>query len=177
MTFSVRLLSVQSTLLSTSASASQNPWWLVPVLSGVFALFGVLIAQGVVLYLANRNEKRRSEPELIRQCAIFSSACGRLKNELQLKEPSIRNFACIDDLETSHEALTIIAPNEIDAAAEGIISVIPVIFHAEKFGDTANREKYMSQLFLAHRIFIDTVRTAESICTCAYDTTSRSATT
>jgi hypothetical protein len=132
MTFSLHLLSIQSTLLTATASASQNPWWVTPLLSGAFALVGVLIAQGVVLYLANRNEKRRSEPELLRQCAVFSAACGRLKNELQLKDRLARNLSCLDDLEASHDALMIIASNEIDTAAEGVIGVIPLIFDAEE---------------------------------------------
>jgi hypothetical protein len=55
------------------------------LLSGVFVLAGVLIAQGIVLYLAGRTDRRRSDPELLKQCAIFSSAVGRFKRQLATK--------------------------------------------------------------------------------------------
>src|ERR1022692_3564074 len=116
---------LQSTFLHTGASQPQDPWWSTPLLSGLFALVGVLIAQGVVLYLASRNDKRRSEPELLKHCAVFSAACGRLKNELALKKHADRDLSCLDVLEASHDALMIIAPPEIDSAAESVISVIP----------------------------------------------------
>src|SRR5215212_4079565 len=99
---------------------SGTAWWQTPLLAGAFALVGVLIAQSIVLYLARKNDRRRSDSELLKHCALFSAACGRLKRELTYSEPEDRDYSCLDDLEAAHEALNILAPNEIDKAAERV---------------------------------------------------------
>lgn len=68
---------------------AQTIWWYTPLLSGIFALIGVSIAQLIVLRLAHKNDLRRSEPELLKQCAEFSAACGRLKERSPLRNPEI----------------------------------------------------------------------------------------
>jgi hypothetical protein len=136
----------------------QHNWWYIPLLSGIFALVGVLIAQGVVLYLAHRNDKRRSEPELLRHCAEFSAACGKLKRELSLREHADRNLDCIGDLDSSYDALIIIGTPEIEEAAERFIGLIPLVFDAETTGNTEEHNKIMRRLFWAHTEFIDAVR-------------------
>lgn len=103
-------------------TTSQQRWWYTPLLSGLFALIGVLIAQGVVLYLVRRNDKRRSEPELLKHCAEFSAACGQLKRELSLKDPAARDLSSISQLDTSLDALTIIATPDIENAAERLLA-------------------------------------------------------
>jgi undecaprenyl pyrophosphate synthase len=101
-------------------------WWWTPVLSGIFALTGVLIAQSIVLYLARRTNRRRSDIELLKHCALFSAACGRLERELALKTPNEWDYKCLDDLEAASDAINISAPPEIEKAAEHVVGWIPL---------------------------------------------------
>src|SRR5258708_15422567 len=145
-------------LRGTTSATSQQNWWYIPLLSGIFALVGVLIAQGVVLYLARRNDKRRSEPELLRHCAEFSAACGRLKRELSLRNPADRDMSYIRQLDASLDALTIIATPEIEDAAERFVGMLQTTLDAEASGNQAEHDKCMSELFRAHMQFTDAVR-------------------
>ena len=100
---------------------------LVPVLSGVFALIGVSIAQGIVLYLARKNERRRSDPELLKQCATFSSAAGRFKREIATKPRNDWDLDCLDALEDAADSIDIIGTPEIERAAERLIGYVPLV--------------------------------------------------
>ena len=146
-------------ILGVAASTtSQQPWWYTPLISGLFALIGVLIAQGVILCLARRNDKRRSEPELLKHCAEFSAACGRLKRELSLKSAADRDLSSISQLNASHDALIIIATPEIEHAAERFIGLLQIVLDDEASGNEEEHRKHLSGLFQAHRQFTDAVR-------------------
>jgi hypothetical protein len=127
-------------------------------LTGCFALIGVLIAQGVVLYITRRNDKRRSEPELLKHCANFSAACGRLKRELALKKPEDWDLSCLDQLNASSDALVIIATPEIEDAAEKIEGIIQLVFMAHEETNKTDFDEQLSRLFRAQMRFTDTVR-------------------
>lgn len=147
-----------ATLGVAASTTSQQPWWYTPLMSGLFAFIGVLIAQGVVLFLAHRNDKRRSEPELLKHCAEFSAACGRLKRELSLKSAADRDLSSISQLDASHDALIIIATPEIEHAAERFIGVLQIVLDEEAAGNQAEHRKHLSGLFQAHMQFSDAVR-------------------
>jgi hypothetical protein len=141
-----------------SSSATSN-WWYTPLLSGAFALVGVLIAQSIVLYLARRNDSRRSEPELLKHCATFSAACGRIKREFALNSPEERKLDdSIMQLESSLDAIAIIGTPEIETAAEKFVGLVPLIFEFEKRTDTVRLEDTLSALFQAHMKFVAAVR-------------------
>jgi hypothetical protein len=144
--------------VAVSSSPQSSAWWYTPLLSGIFALTGVLIAQLIVLYLARRNDNRRSEPELLKHCATFSAACGELKREFALKRPEERNLSSISQLESSYDAIEIIGTPEIEMAAERFIGIVPLIFHYEKHDDKNGLEESKSQLFQAHMQFVAAVR-------------------
>ena len=107
-------------------------WWQTPLLAGACALLGVLIAQLVVLRIARRNERNRSEPELLRQCAAFSVATGKLKREFA-RRPSTPNLAAIEDLEAAADALDIIGTDALQDAAREVIGVMPLLTEPGKF--------------------------------------------
>ena len=127
-----------------------------PLLSGFFALIGVLIAQCIVLYLARRTDRRRSEPELLRQCAIFSSAAGRFKREVVTKPRVDWNLDCLSELEEAADSIVIIGTPEIEGAAERFIGFIPLILDPERSKE--DKERARQGIFDSHRLFIDAVR-------------------
>jgi hypothetical protein len=132
----------------------ETMWWQVPVLTGSFALVGVLIAQSIVLWLARRNDRRRSEPELLKQCAAFSVAAGRLK--AQISQSDDPDLSAIDDVEAAADAIIIIGTPALEDAIETFIGRVPVAIAPEKFGVDA--EEAARDLFTAHRDFIDAAR-------------------
>jgi hypothetical protein len=103
-----RLLASHGGIHVVIDNQSQTVWWHTPVLAGVFALVGVLIAQSVALWLARRSDRRRADPELLKQCAAFSAAAGRLKRELALRSDS-PDLSCIADLDAASDAIDLIA--------------------------------------------------------------------
>lgn len=127
-----------------------------PLLSGLFALVGVLIAQGIVLYLARRTDRRRSDPELLKQCAKFSSAAGQLKREIATKPRSKWELDCLDALEEASDSINIIGTPEIEDAVDRFIGYVPLLLDPGKHG--ANAERARQGIFDSHRIFIDAVR-------------------
>ena len=146
------------TLGVAASTTPQQPWWSTPLLRGLFALIGVLIAQVVVLYLARRNDMRRSEPELLKHCAEFSAACGRLKRELSLQDAADRDLSSISQLDASLDALTIIATPEIENAAERFVGMLQIVINEEAAGNQTEHDKYLSELFRAHMAFTGAVR-------------------
>jgi hypothetical protein len=127
-----------------------------PLLSGLFALIGVLIAQGIVLYLARRTDRRRSDPELLKQCAIFSSAVGRLKREITTKPRNEWDLDCLDALEEAADSIDIIGTPEIEDAVDRLIGYIPLVLNPEQFEVSADRAH--QGVFDSHREFIAAVR-------------------
>jgi hypothetical protein len=67
-----------------------------------------LTAQGIVLYLARRTDRQRSDPELLKQCAKFSSAAGRFKRDIATKPREEWDLSSLDDLEDASDAIDII---------------------------------------------------------------------
>ncbi|NIL83208.1 hypothetical protein RhoFasGS6_00554 [Rhodococcus fascians] len=126
------------------------------LLSGLFALIGVLIAQGVVLWLARRTEKKRTDPELLKQCAMFSAAAGRFKRDIATKPRNDWDLSSLGSLEEASDSIDIIGTPAIERAAEKVIAIIPLLLDHEKFGVDYNETS--SQLFAAHRHFTDAVR-------------------
>ena len=126
------------------------------LLSGIFTVTGVLIAQGIVLYLARRTDRRRSDPELLKQCAKFSSAAGRFKRDVATKPRDDWDLSSLDALEDAADSIVIIGTPEIESAAERLIGYIPLALEPEKFDMDAKRVH--QGLFASHREFIDAVR-------------------
>ncbi|SLG36767.1 hypothetical protein [Mycobacteroides abscessus] len=126
------------------------------VLSGLFALIGVLIAQGVVLFLARKNERRRSDPELLKQCAAFSSAAGRFKREIATRPRDDWDLDCLDALEEAADSITIIGTPEIEDAVDRFIGYIPLVLNPERF--EVSLSEVRQGIFDSHRTFIDAVR-------------------
>jgi hypothetical protein len=133
-----------------------DQWWHTPLLAGAFALIGVLIAQCVVLWLARRNERNRSEPELLRQCAAFSVATGRLKREFATS-PHAPNLSAIDDLDAASDAIDIIGTPDIEAAATAVIGALPMLIQPGRFADE-DRQESLQRLFQAHMAFVAACR-------------------
>jgi hypothetical protein len=131
-------------------------WWQTPLLAGAFALVGVLIAQGIVLWLARRTERNRSEPELLRQCAAFSVATGKLKREFA-QRPDGPNLGAIADLEAASDALDIIGTPEIEDAARDVVGAIPLLMHPGRYAHE-DREASLDRLFRAHTVFVAACR-------------------
>ncbi|MFC8042967.1 hypothetical protein [Nocardia sp. NPDC057353] len=151
-------MSADVLVLATNCSSPPNPgaWWYAPVLTGIFALIGVLLAQVVVLRIAQRNDRRRSDPELLKQCAAFSSAVGRLKREVSLTPRSVWDLSCLTDLEAAADSILIIGTPEIGDAVDAVISCIPMILSPEDFEH--QEERSQRHLFAMHRRFTDEVR-------------------
>jgi hypothetical protein len=127
------------------------------IISAAVALIGVLIAQSIVLILARRNERRRSDPELLKQCAAFSSAAGRFKRDVATKPREEWDLSALDALEEASDSIDIIGTPEIELAAEKLIGYIPLALNPEAFGDDA--EKVARQgIFDSHRQFVAAVR-------------------
>jgi hypothetical protein len=127
-----------------------------PLLSGLFALVGVLIAQGIVLYLARRTDRQRSDPELLKQCAKFSSAAGRFKRDGATKARDDWDLSSLDDLEDASDAIDIIGTPEIERAAERLIGFVPLLLRPER--DSADEKIARKGIFDSHREFTDAVR-------------------
>jgi hypothetical protein len=139
-----------------AGGTSPDHWWQTPLLAGAFALVGVLIAQCVVLWLARRIERNRSEPELLRQCAAFSVATGRLKREFATAsgEPDL---SAIDDLDAASDAIDIIGTPEIEAAATAVIGSLPMLIQPGQHVDE-DRQQSLRRLFDAHMAFVAACR-------------------
>ena len=145
---------MQVQLAAVGIAASGNSgihWWQTPLLAGAFALLGVLIAQIVVLRIARRNERNRSEPELLRQCAAFSVATGKLKREFA-RRPSTPNLAAIEDLEAAADALDIIGTDALQDAAREVIGVMPLLTEPGEF-TKKDFDSSLKRLFYAHIAF------------------------
>ncbi|CUR59088.1 hypothetical protein NOCA2570018 [metagenome] len=145
----------QLAVAKTDESATDQ-WWQTPLLAGAFALVGVLIAQCVVLWLARRNERNRSEPELLRQCSAFSVATGRLKREF-VTSPDAPNLSAIGDLDAAADAIDIIGTPDIEAAATAVIGSLPMLIQPGRFVDE-DRQESLHRLFSAHMAFIAACR-------------------
>jgi len=143
-------------VVATTESPATNQWWQTPLLAGAFALVGVLIAQCVVLWLARRNDRNRSEPELLRQCAAFSVATGRLKREF-VTSPDAPDLSAIDDLDAASDAIDIIGTPDIEAAATAVIGALPMLIQPGKFVDE-DRQESLRHLFRAHMAFVAACR-------------------
>ncbi|MCT6736534.1 MULTISPECIES: hypothetical protein [Rhodococcus erythropolis group] len=126
------------------------------LLSGAFALAGVLIAQTIVLLLARRNDRRRSDPELLKQCAKFSSAAGRFKRDVATKARGDWNFSSLDDLEDAASSLQIIGTPEIEQAAERLIGYVPLVLDPKAYD--VDPQAATAGIFNSHREFTDAVR-------------------
>jgi hypothetical protein len=126
------------------------------LLTGSFALTGVLIAQCIVLLLARRSDRRRSDPELLKQCARFSSAAGRFKRDIATKPREDWDFASLDALEDAADSIDIIGTPEIERAAERLIGYVPLALEPEAFGVDAKTAR--KGIFDSHRDFTDAVR-------------------
>lgn len=126
------------------------------LLSGIFALVGVLIAQTIALTLAWRADRRRSDPELLRQCAWFSSSAGRFKRDVTTKSREDWDLTALTDLEAAGDSIAIIGTPEIERAAERLIGSIAVVMAARTDGDELKLAS--KEIFDSHREFTDAVR-------------------
>lgn len=102
--------------------------------------------------------ERRSEPELLKHCADFSAACGRIKRELALKKPTNRDFSCIPQMEAACDALAVIGTPEIETAADRFVGIFQATLMSEASANRSEHEKCLSELFVAHMQFIAAVR-------------------
>jgi len=102
--------------------------------------------------------ERRSEPELLRHCADFSAACGRIKRELALKKPTDRDLSCVSQLEAANDALAVIGTPEIENAADRFVGMLQATLMDEAAGNLSEHEKDLSELFKAHMQFTAAVR-------------------
>ncbi|WP_027500796.1 hypothetical protein [Rhodococcus sp. UNC363MFTsu5.1] len=128
----------------------------IALLSGAFALTGVLIAQCIVLLLARRTDRRRSDPELLKQCAKFSSAAGRFKRDISTKPREDWDFGALDMLEDASDSIDIIGTPEIERAAERLIGYVPLVLEPEVYG--VDPKDARRGIYDAHREFTGAVR-------------------
>lgn len=126
------------------------------LLTGTFALTGVLIAQCVVLLLARQNERRRSDPELLKQCAAFSSAAGRFKRDIATKPREDWDLSALDALEEASDSINIIGTPEIESAVERLIGYVPLVLEPGQFN--VNEQEAIQRIFDSHRQFVAAVR-------------------
>jgi len=136
---------------TAGAGSAGAHWWQTPLLAGAFALLGVLIAQLVVFGIARRNERNRSEPQLLIQCAAFSVATGRLKREFA-RRPNTPNLAAVEDLEAAADALDINGTDALQDAAREVIGVMPLLIEPGKFTEE-HFDDSLKRLFYAHMAF------------------------
>lgn len=136
-------------------------WWRTPVLTGIFALIGVLIAQCVVLYLALRAERRRADPELLKHCAAFAAAAGHVYRT-QTRAFSRRDqdeldlTPVLDQLETAWDSISIVATPGIESAASTVMEHVAVATGREV--TRADREIARRLLASSHDDFVNAVR-------------------
>ena len=126
------------------------------LISGAVALTGVLIAQSIVLILARRNDRRRSDPELLKQCAAFSSAAGRFKRDIATKPRDEWDLSSLDALEEASDCIDIIGTPEIELAADQLIGFIPLVLQPEAFD--VDEKTARRNVFEAHMQFVAEVR-------------------
>lgn len=126
------------------------------LLSGLFALIGVLIAQGIVLSLARKNERRRSDPELLKQCAAFSSAVGRFKRQIATMPREQWDLDCLGELEEAADSIMIIGTPEIEDAVDRLIGFIPMVLNPKRYEGRSDEAR--QGVFDSHRVFVDSVR-------------------
>lgn len=126
------------------------------LLTGSFALTGVLIAQCIVLLLARRNDRRRSDPELLKQCAAFSSAAGRFKRDIATKPRDEWDLSALDSLEEASDSIDIIGTPEIESAAERLIGYVPLVLEPKRFN--VEEQDAVQGIFDSHRQFVAAVR-------------------
>jgi hypothetical protein len=133
--------------------AANQAWWHVPLLSAAAALVGVLLAQGVVLWIYRQNERRRGDPELLRQCAAFNVALGKVKRALS--ENAVPSD--LGELEEAFDSLNIIAPDGILEIVDRIWGDIGAVL---MFGDELadDREQLVSGIFRRQMDFTQAVR-------------------
>jgi hypothetical protein len=134
--------------------------WQTPTITFV----GIIIAQCVLLYIARHNDKRRADPELIKQCTQLSMALGRFKREMA-RSPSDRDPAYLEDLESALYSIALMAPTEIDEAATIVIHKVNSLLEVEaallKSETKKNIQKYKdaaSEVTHYQKAFINVVR-------------------
>lgn len=70
---------------------------------------------------------RRSDPELLKQCAAFSSAAGRFKRDIATKPRDEWDLSSLDVLEEASDSIDIVGTPEIESAAERMIGYVPLV--------------------------------------------------
>jgi hypothetical protein len=136
------------------ASSVAQSWWNVPLVSGLAALFGVLLAQGVVLWIYWQNERRRGDPELLRQCASFSVALGKVKRALyEYERPT-----AIDELDEASESLNIIAPDAILEIVDIIRGDVGIVLMMNDSDSADIRDQALTRIFRKQMEFTQAVR-------------------
>jgi hypothetical protein len=115
--------------------------------------------QSVVLWTYRRNERRRIDPELLRQCAAFSVAVDRLKRELHFgtaDRPELTKH--LDALDAAAASLTIIGSDDIQQVVDEIVGDIASVLFAERRGDDAERDEALTRVFEKQMEFTQVVR-------------------
>ena len=141
---------------SCAAAGSSNPWPTV-LFSAVAALVGVLIAQLVVLRIHRRDEERRVDPELLRQCAEFSVAVDVFKQRFHADLPL--DEAWLEKLQAAHTSLGLIGPDSLLEITDLIVGdIAALLFARSRTGFDTDQDASRKLLLRRHMEFTQASR-------------------
>ncbi|MCA1702352.1 MAG: hypothetical protein LC808_03420 [Actinobacteria bacterium] len=96
-------------------AVTEAPWWGVPVVAGVFALLGVLIAQVVSLTNEKRKDRRRLDNDVREVCTRLLKVSAQLQAKGSIKGP------LLGEMLNSNTELQLIAPVSIAKAGGQLV--------------------------------------------------------
>jgi hypothetical protein len=148
--------------------SSQYPWWGVPLVAGVFALAGVLLAQLVTLRISDQNirhdidvqwnsEKRRIYSAFLAECAqalIVLGASRRGDGEVPRNIDPIR-------LSLLAYEMQLVASKELSILAAELSRATQRVVEASQQSESVDESAYMQirqQAFVASTKFIECAR-------------------
>jgi hypothetical protein len=139
-----------------AASGSSNPWP-IALFSAVAALVGVLIAQLVVLRLHRRDEDKRIDPELLRQCSEFSVAVDEFKQRFDAGLPLSEEW--LERLQAASTSLDLTGPDSLLEITDRLVGNIgALLFAKSRPGFDIDQKATTTKLFRDHVEFTQAAR-------------------
>jgi hypothetical protein len=113
------------------------------VLTIVLSVVGLLVTQAILIVLYKFSAKKQLDPFFVQVCAQYSSATGRLMNQL-LHESPLDAYANYDE---SARELVLIATKDIQKVMEKIQTDVWLAIDYHKLGNSGKYEEIISELF------------------------------
>lgn len=142
--------------MAIGSASSADPWWVTPLAT----VLGVLLAQGVTLWIYFRNrqndaerrgqeEQQRWNREMQELCGKFSAECLRLQHALPLAEEADGELRRVE-LEALMAEIEIVAPHSVMKATQGLWAVATYAL-----GGSAEAR---NQLYEARMAYVEKIR-------------------